>query len=370
MKKHTKKEQFTIIDIREHQKEYKIITEKDIKHINRILTEQISAIDPHKEDYYYLQYYQKRTDEKKIDIPMQMLSLRKERKNQKQQQPVEFKGTLGTVSKKIYQKQKMLLKKDCKETKGLLSTAEEVYCKLYVLEDLKKKAMQRYIVSKDFDTKRRLFVSYLIDNGIFAELYCTEKGLRLCKRIAEIIETEQKVLLLENSLTSHIFSVDNQLTDCFVENILCPYCRTVSDISSEDVLLLIKRISAINTQEFFLSKAGQILLCLLLARLSSSSNISAIEQILSVIYKEVRQNLTGLFVAKNVSGEKKSFYAWQLLSLLVVYLDEEEQKDMVGQLRDAIIETAKDTDKDNADNINLFLNVFGLDSRTVSNIYS
>lgn len=118
------------------------------------------------------------------------------------------------------------------------------------------------------------------------------------------------------------------------------------------------------------TKAGLVLFCIILSRgeilkaggatgewASKATRWSALVERL---FDQLSDRLSELF--GSLQGADGEFYGWQFMALLALNVDADRKRQMVMELRERILATANASDQMAIDNLNIFLNVLGLDA--------
>lgn len=152
--------------------------------------------------------------------------------------------------------------------------------------------------------------------------------------------------------------------DLFVNSVLAALVPFVakSDLSSMQSKL--QSLTAKTSLPWIITnKAGVVLCCILLSRLEILKGGGGEEPAFEYIEKffdQVQDRLTDVFV--NLHGVDNEFYGWQFMALLAMNVDADRKRLMVMDLRDRILAVVQRDDQKATANLNIFLNVLGLDA--------
>lgn len=168
--------------------------------------------------------------------------------------------------------------------------------------------------------------------------------------------------------------------DSFVNLILSPMVPFVSEAPAEYIVQVINMFAAKPSFLWLLfSRPGIILMCILMSRLeickaamdSPESDVSLGQTWPSLarhIFEQIGDRLPDLFLIPSFKHPVKGvfdggdYYLWQFLALLALSVDAEAKKTMIVELRERILAVAQHGSPKDTANLNIFLNVLGLDS--------
>lgn len=117
------------------------------------------------------------------------------------------------------------------------------------------------------------------------------------------------------------------------------------------------------------NKAGIVLCCILLSRLeilkNSAEASSPVDTLVVLTFFDViHDRLAECFT--ELSAAEGEFYGWQFMALLAMNVDADRKRGMVMELRERILAVVERNDPKAIGNLNIFLNVLGLDASQLS----
>lgn len=130
-------------------------------------------------------------------------------------------------------------------------------------------------------------------------------------------------------------------------------------------------------------KAGMVLCCILLSRLEILKNSAEtaaappLETTTAVVlnfFDLIQDRLADCFAEipapaaaeEGGEGSEAEFYGWQFMALLAMNVDADRKRSMVMELRERILAVVERNDPKAIGNLNIFLNVLGLDASQLS----
>jgi hypothetical protein len=110
------------------------------------------------------------------------------------------------------------------------------------------------------------------------------------------------------------------------------------------------------------NKAGVVLSCIILSRVEilKAAGEEIPSGIAEAFFDQIQDRLSDVFA--NLHGVDSEFYGWQFMALLAMNCDADRKRVMVMDLRDRIMVVVQKNDPKNVSNLNIFLNVLGLDA--------
>lgn len=175
--------------------------------------------------------------------------------------------------------------------------------------------------------------------------------------------------------------------ESFVNLVLSPLVPFVSEAPAR---FIVDSINSVLSKSSFLwlffSRPGIILMCILLSRIEicKSSQGGSVEsdpiigvewpQVAKQLFDHISDRLLDFFnvpTLRSAASAKGAFdggdyYIWQLMALVALNVDADAKKTMIMELRDKIMSVVQHGSPKDTQNLNIFLNVLGLDSSQLS----
>lgn len=259
----------------------------------------------------------------------------------------------------------LLLQEEENSGEGVKKVSEEVS-----LKDLMATANEVFIKElnlKTIDSTNHEFIHFLT----------IPKGRAVIGRILKLLNEEAKgdflSVLIEHFDFLEIVRPETSLTvvDAFIAQVLSPLVAFVGEAEWSVVVNGLKALFAKRSFVWIaLTKAGTVLLCILLSRLeilkASLSGEDATGNLADeavVLTEKMFDGLEGhLLEFFSPSDPSRDFYAWQCLALLAMNVESDRKRAMILELRDKILEVVEGGDERAVKNLNVFLNALGLDA--------
>ena len=220
-------------------------------------------------------------------------------------------------------------------------------------------------------------------NHIFIHFLTIPKGRAIISRLLKVLSTEEKGKFLQNLVEYFDFmeivrpETSLLVIDSFISQVLSPLVAFVGEADWSIVMESLRTLFAKRSFVWIaLTKAGMVLLCILLSRLEILKGLenelsgaeapvlgSNSETDSSVLAEKVYDSLEGhLLEFFSPSDPHRDFYAWQFLALLAMNVESDRKRAMILELRDKILVIVESEDERSVKNLNVFLNALGLDA--------
>jgi hypothetical protein len=163
------------------------------------------------------------------------------------------------------------------------------------------------------------------------------------------------------------------VVDAFIAQVLSPLVPFVGEADWSPVL---KALEALYAKRSFvwiaLTKAGTVLLCILLSRLeilkagndgAVSDHVNETAMLTEKTFDSLAEHLSEFFASSGAAADdNREFYSWQLMALLAMNVDSDRKRSMIVELRDRILAVVEGGDEAAIGHLNVFLNALGLDA--------
>lgn len=293
---------------------------------------------------------------------------------------------------------------------AVLGAAERIFHRVCILEDAlhqhdteesdfdasaidttKQETKAAIIEISDLDPKRKWGRGEVLR---FINLLALSKGRKALFRALRILDGAFAKLfltrLMENLEYLSVFRPNATVAeiDSFVNLILSPLVPFVSEASAPFITDTVKAFVGKPSFLWLLySRPGVILLCILLSRVEICKSALATDLdtnpllgqawpafVKSQFYDQIAERLLDFFnipsfkallprtTAGGVTFDGGNYYVWQLLALIALNVDAEAKRSMIVELRDRIMSVVQHGSPKDITNLNIFLNVLGLDS--------
>lgn len=283
---------------------------------------------------------------------------------------------------------------------GVLGTIEKALTAIFRLEDASEQGDDNYVEIKR--ECREIIVSLYnlederpwtrIDTLRFVHSLGLSKGRKAIFRALRNLDMAFTNLfvkrLVENFEYLNVLrpNTSQPEIESFVNLILSPLVPFISESSSFYILDILKNLYSKNSFLWMLfTRPGLIMMCILMSRMEicKSSIDTDTDPIFSKdypefivkLYESISERLNNFFAIptlKSVSSPKHSFdggdfYVWQFIALIALNVDGDCKKAMIVELRDKIMTVVQGGSPKDITNLNVFLNVLGLDSSQLAN---
>lgn len=209
-------------------------------------------------------------------------------------------------------------------------------------------------------------------NHEFIHFLTIPKGKSIVSRLLKLLDEEGKEKFLSIMIEHFDFleivrpETGLNVIDAFIAQVLSPLVGFVGEAEWPCVLEGLKGLFGKRSFVWIaLTKAGMVLLCILLSRL----------EILKASAEEVHVDTSALLTEKmfdaleghlleffSSTDPSRDFYAWQFLALLAMNVESDRKRSMILELRDKILVVVETGDERQVKNLNVFLNALGLDA--------
>ena len=217
-------------------------------------------------------------------------------------------------------------------------------------------------------------------NHIFIHFLTIPKGRAIISRSLKVLNQEGKGKFLKNLVEYFDFmdivrpETSLLAIDSFISQVLSPL---VSFVGEADWACVVDSLITLFGKRSFvwiaLTKAGMVLLCILLSRLEILKGLDATESLPvasnndqqdpSLLTEKIYDSLEGhLLEFFSLSDPSRDFYAWQFLALLAMNVESDRKRSMILELRDKILVVVEESEEKSVKNLNVFLNAIGLDA--------
>lgn len=217
----------------------------------------------------------------------------------------------------------------------------------------------------------------------FIHFLTIPKGKAILPRALQLISAEHRERFLLKLIEYFDFldvvrpETPVPTTDAFISCVLSPLVAFVGEAEWNTVLMALRAIFAKRSFVWIaLTKAGMVLLCILLSRVeilksatgadeaSIGAEMEDAAKLTERIFDALEGHLMELFTVR--VADNREFYAWQFLALLAMNVDSDRKRNMIMELRDQILFIVESGDEKAINNLNVFLNALGLDASQLS----
>ena len=214
----------------------------------------------------------------------------------------------------------------------------------------------------------------------FIHFLTIPKGKGILPRALKMLSSEQRERFLFKLVKFFDFldvvrpETPVAVVDAFIASVLSPLVAFVGEAEWETVLTALKDVFAKRSFVWIaLTKAGMVLLCILLSRVeilkatAGEETVAEVEEAAKLterIFDALEGHLAELFTVR--VADNREFYAWQFLALLAMNVDSERKRNMIMELRDKILMIVESGEESSINNLNVFLNALGLDASQLS----
>lgn len=393
-----------------------LMTKYEREGIRRIHMAQLTTENPLLEDFYY-QAFSKRSlkSQNQSSAPLYLPLPNLKRKPIAKERKETFEGALGKIASSSSRKPRQQLQLDSSPGHQSLNledddisseqlylsvqtAIEHLFAAVFKLEDAlnvpdeeevdadkaeQSKAEAREAVQRILNLDK---IWGRADILRFVHILSLPKGRKAVFRALRILDHATCSTILERLveyleyLTVFRPNTPVQEVESFVNLILSPMVSFISESSSAFTFGLIKQFMEKQSFMWLLfSRPGLILLCILMSRLEicKSSGDVEIDPILAKqwpelsakLFEHVSERLPDFFSIPTLKSSSPKlafdggdFYIWQFIALVALNVDAESKKLMVVELRDRIMAVVQHGSPKDLANLNIFLNVLGLDS--------
>lgn len=205
----------------------------------------------------------------------------------------------------------------------------------------------------------------------FIHFLTIPKGRAIISRVLRLLGDESKQvflsILIEHFDFLEIVRPETPLAviDAFIAQVLSPLVGFVGEAEWENVLEGLKGLFAKRSFVWIaLTKAGMVLLCILLSRLEIlKATLEESDEPAALLTEKMFDALEGhLLEFFSPLDPSRDFYAWQCLALLAMNVESDRKRAMILELRDKILVVVESGDERQVKNLNVFLNALGLDA--------
>lgn len=213
-------------------------------------------------------------------------------------------------------------------------------------------------------------------NHTFIHFLTIPKGRAIVSRLLKVLNTEGRGRFLENLVEYFDFmeivrpETSLLVVDSFISQVLSPL---VAFVGEADWSIVMSSLATLFGKRSFvwiaLTKAGMVLLCILLSRLEilkgldtephGGGDLDSAALLTEKVYDSLEGHLLELF---SLSDPSRDFYAWQFLALLAMNVESDRKRSMILELRDKILVVVESGEEKGVRNLNVFLNALGLDA--------
>ncbi len=208
----------------------------------------------------------------------------------------------------------------------------------------------------------------------FIHFLTIPKGKGILSRALKILSSQQRERFLFKLVKFFDFldvvrpETPVAVVDAFIASVLSPLVAFVGEAEWETVLSALRDVFAKRSFVWIaLTKAGMVLLCILLSRLEIlkageevAAEVEEAARVTERIFDALEGHLAELFTVR--VADNREFYAWQFLALLAMNVDSERKRNMIMELRDNILVIVESGEESSIHNLNVFLNALGLDA--------
>ena len=228
-------------------------------------------------------------------------------------------------------------------------------------------------------------------NHVFIHFLTIPKGRASLFRVLKLLDERGKLRFLEILVEHFDFlevvrpETSCEVIDSFIGQVLSPLVSFVGEADWMPVLSGLKGLFGKRSFVWIaLTKAGMVLLCILLSRLeilkaTASESAKLIElngdsvlldeaaALTEKMFDALEGHLMEFFTTPNpTDNSSRDFYAWQCLALLAMNVDGDRKRSMILELRDKILMVVEGGEERAVKNLNVFLNALGLDASQLS----
>lgn len=241
-------------------------------------------------------------------------------------------------------------------------------------------------------------------NHFFIHFLTIPKGRASLFRVLKLMDDQGKLRFL-SILVEHFDFLEVvrpetslEVIDSFIGQVLSPLVAFVGEAEWRPVLAGLQGL--FDKRSFVwiaLTKAGMVLLCILLSRLEilkaivgtsveyTGTNTTTGDSVMldeaaaltEKMFEALEGHLLEFFTTPNVNvntnanananeHSSRDFYAWQCLALLAMNVESDQKRAMILELRDKILMVVESGDERAIKNLNVFLNALGLDASQLS----
>ncbi len=212
----------------------------------------------------------------------------------------------------------------------------------------------------------------------FIHFLTIPKGKGILPRALKLLAVEQRERFLFKLVRFFDFldvvrpETSVSIVDTFISSVLSPLVAFVGEAEWETVLKALKDVFAKRSFVWIaLTKAGMVLLCILLSRVEilkatgqGEGELEEAAKLTERVFDVLEGHLAELFTVR--VADNREFYAWQFLALLAMNVDSERKRNMIMELRDKILMIVESGEESSVNNLNVFLNALGLDASQLS----
>ena len=208
----------------------------------------------------------------------------------------------------------------------------------------------------------------------FLQLMASSKTKRILSRAIRAIDSNdlsERILIRLVDFFEYldVCRLDAPETDInlFVNPLLASLVPYVSKCDWNQLLVPLHALMAKSAFLWIIcSKAGLVLLCILLSRaeILKGEHASEAMHLFESLSDQLTDHLCEIFA--NLHGVDSEFYGWQLMALLALNVDGDRKRAIVLELRERILIVANSGDQRAIANLNIFLNALGLDASQLS----
>jgi DNA topoisomerase 2-associated protein PAT1 len=156
--------------------------------------------------------------------------------------------------------------------------------------------------------------------------------------------------------------------DAFISQVLSPLVAFIGEAEWPCVLSALTGLYAKTSFVWLgLTKAGMVLICILLSRLeilkAANTDDSTMDEAAPLLTEQMFDAFEGhLLEFFSPHDPSRDFYAWQCLALLAMNVESDRKRAMILELRDKILSVVEEASERPLKNLNVFLNALGLDA--------
>lgn len=228
-----------------------------------------------------------------------------------------------------------------------------------------------------------------VDTMRFVSLLALAKGRRAIFRALRVLDAAFSTLFLQH-LVQHLEYLSVFLPntppaeiESFVNLVLSPLVPFVSEAPTAFVVAVTGAF--LGKENFFwllFSRPGLILLCILMSRIEIGKSAAgpdidhdsalavAWPQLSARLFAAISERLVDFFsiptlraaASPKLAFDGGDYYVWQFMALVALNVDADNKKFMIVELRDKIMSVVQHGAAKDIANLNIFLNVLGLDS--------